>query len=403
MLRYLPHLFLVGLLAGLIRADCPPAEPAPPPGLIVELPPDELVPSTLTVRPLSEGRDWGHAKLNLQKLHAAGHRGAGVLVSVCDTGVDREHPDLRGAIQEVKDFTGSRSGAADVQGHGTHCSGIIASRSDDTTGLVGVAPECRLLHAKVLGDSGSGADIWIAGGIDWSVSRGARVISLSLGSSGRSPTIEAACQRAIQAGVIVVAAAGNDGPRENTVGYPGGGPGMVCVAATAENNTVANFSSRGRGVNIAAPGQSIESTLPGGRYGKMSGTSMACPYVSGCAALYVEACDRAKVKPSQAEFTKLMAETAQDYTPPGRDTSSGYGLIQPEKVLAKVAKPVDPVDPPPPDDLPNVIVFEEADFTPRGLEKLRLLNLKGYSFTTVKKKAESKKVEGNVEPKGVRK
>jgi subtilisin len=314
----------------------------------IKLPDCELAPEKVsTPNQSGERRDWGHTNLKLadaQKLAT----GKGVLVAVLDTGIDQDHPDLKGAVVEGKDFTNSRSGAADVQGHGTHCAGIIGARLNDK-GVVGAAYDCELLNVKVLGDSGSGSDVGIAAGIDYAIERKAKVISGSLGSGQPSQRIIEAVNRALKANIICIFAAGNDGPREGTVGWPGAMEGVVCVAATDKGNVVASFSSRGRQIEIAAPGVQIDSTYPGGRYALLSGTSMATPYVSGIAALYAERCEKAGIKDyNTASFMKAIEATATDLAPTGRDTATGFGLINPVALLesVKADKPVDPIPPP---------------------------------------------------------
>lgn len=225
----------------------------------------------------------------------------------------------------------------------THCAGIVLA-AENSAGMIGVAPQAKLLVGKVLGDNGSGSSTWIAAGIDWAVEQGADVISMSLGGPSPDGATRAAVQRALARGVIVVAAAGNEGPAEGTVGYPGGYPECVCVAATDQQLRTATFSSRGGAVRVAAPGVNVRSCYPGGRFATMSGTSMATPYVAGCAALYVSAKKQRGEKPDPAEFSKLVAES-RDLPPTGRDTATGYGLVQPAKLVGTPTVP--PVVPPP--------------------------------------------------------
>lgn len=154
----------------------------------IKLPPGELVPDKLMVESLAnERRDWGHDNLKIEDAQKLA-TGRNILVAILDTGIDVDHPDLKGAILESKDFTNSRSGAADVQGHGTHCAGIVGARKNDK-GIIGVSPECTFLNLKCLGDNGSGTDIGIAAAIDYAVERKAKIISGSFGSSQPSARI----------------------------------------------------------------------------------------------------------------------------------------------------------------------------------------------------------------------
>lgn len=310
------------------------------------IPPDELVPDRVSTMDGGEVADWGHGSIDVPSAWKV-TKGKGVVVAILDTGCDFDHRDLKEQIVGSKDFTGSRSGASDVNGHGSFCAGVVAA-AENSTGVVGVAPEAKLLIVKVLGDKGSGSSSGIAAGIDYAADQGAHVISMSLGSTQRDPFTCAAIDRAVARGVIVCVAAGNSGPRENTVGWPGSCPDAVCVAAVDESLHAAGFSSRGQRLDVSAPGVAIRSCYPGDRFATMSGTSMATPYVAGCAALYVAAVKAKGGKVDPKEFASLIASTARDLAPPGRDTATGYGLIQPAKLVGD--PPV--VDPDPPVPVP---------------------------------------------------
>jgi len=206
----------------------------------------------------TETIDWGLALLRVPD-HWRSTRGRDVRVAVLDTGLETSHPDLADAVDAVRDFTGGRSGAADRVGHGTHVAGTIAARQNGR-GIVGVAPECRLLIGKVLGDDGSGDDRSVAAGIDWAVAAGADVVSMSLGSSVYSETIARAVARAAEAGKFVICAAGNDGP-VGTVNYPARLDDTVAVGAVDRTGRICDFSSRGDQVDVCAPGHDVLSTL----------------------------------------------------------------------------------------------------------------------------------------------
>lgn len=338
------------LLALLVNAPAPPAGGAADrpralaePDTEYRLPPNELVPDQVQAsQDAGDAPDWGHQTIGVPDAWKV-TKGKGATVAVLDTGCDQSHRDLKAQLVAAKDFTGSRSGSSDVNGHGTHCAGIVLA-AENGVGMVGVAPEARLLVGKVLSDSGSGLSTWIAAGIDWSVENGADVISMSLGSGSPDQRIGAAVQRALDKGVLVIAAAGNEGPREGTAGWPGSFPGVICVAAVDNTQAVARFSSRGKSVVVAAPGVNVRSCYPGDRFANMSGTSMATPYVAGCAALYVSQAKAKGVKYTPAEFAKAVEATSKDLPPQGRDTASGFGLVQPAKLLPSGG--TDPVIPP---------------------------------------------------------
>jgi len=219
-------------------------------------------------------------------------------VAILDTGIRLSHQDLAGKVTDSRDFTGSSTGTNDIYGHGTHVAGIVAANTNNGMGVSGVCPGCTLLNGKVLNDSGSGAYSWIANGITWAVSGGAKVINLSLGGSSRSSTLENAVNYAWNNGVLVVAAAGNSNNPSKT--YPAAYTKAIAVAATNNLDQRAYFSSYGsKWVDVAAPGLYIFSTWKdpvsnsnpqpecdlSGCYKYASGTSMSTPVVSGVAGL----------------------------------------------------------------------------------------------------------------------
>ncbi|HEY2883211.1 MAG TPA: S8 family peptidase [Pirellulales bacterium] len=303
---------------------------------------------------LAETIDWGLAAYHIPD-HWKATRGQGVKVAVLDTGINQTHPDLATAIEQARDFTGSPFGAADRNGHGTHTSGTIAARQNNL-GVIGVAPNCRLLVGKVLGDDGSGSSATVAAGIDWACQAGADIISMSLGSPQPDDALLAAIQRAAAQGKFVIAAAGNEGG-DDSVNYPARWPQTIAVAAVDHNGQLADFSSRGPEVCVAAPGEDVLSTWLGGGYAKLSGTSMAAPFVAGVTALLV-----ALHRQGGAAQTPLatiddlrdhLARTATDAGPAGKDPGYGWGLINPDSLLDEPpasttpTNPVAPTTPPP--------------------------------------------------------
>lgn len=236
--------------------------------------------------------------------------GEGIRVAVLDTGIYTGHPDFTGkSFFACLDYTGRGSapkqGCTDRNGHGTHVAGTIAANGGTGTGIFGVAPAAQLGAYKVCGPSGCAYDD-IAAAIDRATADGARIISMSLGGSAGNDLLLAAIRRAVSAGVLVVAAAGNSGPDDDTIAYPAAYPEVVAVASvyqetagtdySAANLIVNSWSSRGmagssgadgiqeREVEVAAPGYLVESTWKDGGYQTLSGTSMATPHISGLAA-----------------------------------------------------------------------------------------------------------------------
>lgn len=292
---------------------------------------------------LNETVDWSLALYGVPEQWQRS-QGAGVRVAVLDTGIDEGHPDLSDAISDARDFTGSRFGPQDRNGHGTHCAGTIAARQN-AIGVVGVSPQCSLLVGKVLGDSGSGEGGGVAAGIDWACEHGADVISMSLGSPQADERIALAIERAVGQGKFVIAAAGNSG-RADDVNFPARWKGRprpqrdtIAVAAVDREGRVAPFSSRGPEVDIAAPGVDITSTYLRGGYAKLSGTSMATPFVAGVVALTL-AVHRQTENPqtplrTMAELREHLSRTARDAGELGQDDEYGAGLIDPSSMLER--------------------------------------------------------------------
>jgi thermitase len=223
-------------------------------------------------------------------------------VAIIDSGVAINHEDISQKVVARANFSDTviREGNPDdiekydKYGHGTHVAGIVAA-AHNTVGVAGVCPDCTILDAKVLNDTGSGSTSSIANGINWAVKNAAKVINMSLGQRVSNRTLEAAVNNAWNAGVLIVAAAGNGGTQAKV--YPGAYPNVIAVAATDNRDEKASFSTYGRWVDVAAPGVNVYSTFPdypfalGGQnkrangYDIESGTSMASPIVAAVAAL----------------------------------------------------------------------------------------------------------------------
>ncbi len=226
---------------------------------------------------------WGMTKIQAPQAWDLTHGSSSVKIAILDTGIDPTHPDLASKIVVAQDFSGSGS-PNDVYGHGTHCAGIAAAITNNGYGVAGVGRDCSLMNIKVLSDSGSGYQSDIANGLIWAVDHGANVISMSLGGSSGSSAMQQAVDYAWSHGVVVCAAAGNSG--STSPSYPAYYTNCIAVAATDQNDHLYSFSNYGSWVDVGAPG-SAYSTLVGGGFGTMSGTSMATPFVSGLAGLAI--------------------------------------------------------------------------------------------------------------------
>jgi thermitase len=211
-------------------------------------------------------------------------KGDGVKIAILDTGIDVNHQDLSSKIEAQKDFTDQ--GVNDGDGHGTHTAGIAAAATDNATGIAGTCPQCKLVIVKVLDNNGLGNTSSVISGINWAAdpNNGVKVINMSFsGALVSAPAEQQAVSDAWAKGVVMVAAASNDG--DTVKKYPGAYPNVVSVAATDNNDQMAYFSTHGTWVTVAAPGVDVYSTLPGNNYAYDSGTSMASPIVAGVAGL----------------------------------------------------------------------------------------------------------------------
>ena len=285
------------------------------------IPPDLVIGPSADLLPLAGEVNWGMEKLGLAALRDISD-GAGVVVGVVDTGVDATHPLLTN-LKAAKDFTGSRYGAADRNGHGTHVTGTAGG----TDPRIGVASGARSVHGKGLSDGGSGTGSMIVGAMEWCAAEGAEVVSMSLGSSGEDRSITACMRRLADKGIWVVAAAGNSGGGTPDVDWPGRSEHCISVAALDSNLAPASFTNRGAKIDTAGPGVFIWSAKPGGGYQQMSGTSMATPWVAGFLT-----CLRSALKlrglpvPTVYELRKLLADRSRDVFQPGDDLRTGPGF-----------------------------------------------------------------------------
>jgi thermitase len=225
---------------------------------------------------------WGMVKVQALQAWDVTTGSSQVNIAILDTGVDLDHPDLATKIISNINFTTSPT-ADDAYGHGTHVAGIAAAITNNGLGVAGLGYTSTIMNVKVLGDDGLGYWSGVAQGIVWAADNGAEVINMSLGGSSGSSTVESAINYAWNKGVVVVAAAGNDG--SSSPSYPAYYTNCIAVAATDKIDNLASWSNRGDWVDVAAPGASIYSTLKDGSYGYKTGTSMASPHVAGLAAL----------------------------------------------------------------------------------------------------------------------
>lgn len=273
---------------------------------------------------------WGVTKIEAPTAWSAS-QGTGVKVAVLDTGIDRDHLDLKNNLAGGYNTIITWRTWDDDNGHGTHVAGTIAA-VDNTIGVVGVAPQVKLYGVKVLDRRGYGYLSDIIEGLDWAIKNQMQVVNLSLGGGGND-SFHQAIQRTVAAGVVVVAAAGNSG---GAVIYPAAYPEVIAVSATDQSDTLASWSCRGLEVDLAAPGVTINSTWNNGFYKEASGTSMATPHVTGVAALVLftpvgswDASGDGNWQP--AEVQAALEDTATDLGDSGKDNLYGAGLVNAKK------------------------------------------------------------------------
>lgn len=286
---------------------------------IVHLPPYRVsFPSV----PLSEGVDWGVASYGIPELWKQ-TRGEGVAVAVVDSGI-ANHSALE--VKDHRNFSSDEE-AFDSLGHGTHVAGTIGARSGAAKGI---APGCTLLSLKVLGHSGMGSQQAVANAVRYATEVRADIICMSLGATKPDDRVHSAIRDAHRAGVIVVCAAGNDG---GAVNFPAAFPETVGVGAVDKNGVACEFSSRGKEIVVAAPGQDITSTWLANGYATISGTSMAAPFVVGVLALWLSKRKKESKQVTHQEVVSALQETCRDAGVTGRDPIYGWGLLDPHALV----------------------------------------------------------------------
>ena len=274
---------------------------------------------------------WGLKAANVS--HAAASAASSKVICVVDSGVDYTHPDLASKMWTSPngtygyDFVNGDTDPMDDGGHGTHVAGIAAAALGNGQGIAGLT-KARIMAMKVLDRNGTGTEFNLAVGIDRCTEKGAHVISMSLGTDQNSKAVHRAVVDAFSKGIVLVASVGNTGTTCDCVRWPAAYPQVIAVGAITPNGGRAPYSAVSHGVDLTAPGYAIVSTLPGDRYGSMSGTSQSVPYVSAAIALLL-----AQGKDG-AHAAQALKATATDLGPDGWDGSFGYGAINVGAALA---------------------------------------------------------------------
>ncbi|MDT3686118.1 MAG: S8 family serine peptidase [Pseudorhodoplanes sp.] len=268
-----------------------------------------------TAHAYGDPAQYALGKLRLAEAHNL-TKGDRILVAVIDSGIDASHPELAGVIADSFNSVG---GGGEPHTHGTGIAGTIAAHSR----LMGVAPRAKILAVRAFDPSGSGAQgttFSILRGLEWAVTKGARVINMSF-AGPQDPALSRALAGAHKKGVALIAAAGNAGPKSPPL-YPAADPNVIAVTATDAEDKLFRAANRGNHVAVSAPGVDILVPSPGAGYQVTSGTSFASAHVSGIAALVLERDPGL----SPDGLRRVLLSSAKDLGPKGRDKDFGMGL-----------------------------------------------------------------------------
>ena len=267
------------------------------------------------------GVDWSSRTYRVPELWSHS-QGAGVTVAIIDTGVC-PHIALSQALIESRSFHDHE----DCVGHGTHVAGIIAARSGP---MLGVAPQSKIMSLKVLGSDGTGSNRSVADALRFCADHSVDIACMSLGSAYPDAEVHAALCYAVDMGVTVICAAGNN---YGAVNYPAAYPESIGVSAVDQQGNACIFSSRGAEVSVAAPGYEITSCWLDNGYATLSGTSMAAPFIAGVCAIYISSERMANREPTPADIKRAISESSRDVGAVGKDPVYGWGLIDPHSMI----------------------------------------------------------------------
>ena len=297
--------------------------------------PEFKIKNILSLQDAKQKSGWGITAFNLPEAWVKLGMGEGVTVAVIDTGCDLNHPDLKDNLLPGFNFVKPGSLPEDGNCHGTHCAGIISGINNEI-GMVGVAPKCKIIPIKALDDEGNGNMEDVAKAVRWAANNGADIISMSLGSPMPVQQVRKAIQYAEKKKIVTFVAAGNAGNTKD-VFFPAAYPETIAIGSIDKDFDRSTFSNTGRNLDFMAPGSDIFSTVPDDWYAILSGTSMACPFAVGVAALVLSYKRKNKVN--------FSLETAEDYRAIFKKYCTGvpdklndkfyqgFGIIDPRKFI----------------------------------------------------------------------
>ena len=261
------------------------------------------------------------------------------VVAVIDSGIDRSIPDFKGRIAPGGyNFVENTSNVTDTHGHGTSVAGIIASVMNNQYGITGISGpfDVSILPLKTIREDGTGTVSMNIQAIDYAIEKHVDVINISQGGKTPSQIEKDAIRRAADAGILIVASAGNDAEKGNPIMYPAAYDEVLSVASVNESNKRSAFSTYNEGVDISAPGERIATNHPGGTLVYASGTSFSAPIVAGAAAMIKT--ELPSLSPVQV--TELLTSSSTDLGTPGKDPYYGAGVLNLELLAAVMSKKI---------------------------------------------------------------
>ncbi|HKQ48942.1 MAG TPA: S8 family serine peptidase [Phycisphaerae bacterium] len=277
---------------------------------------------------------WYFGQWHLPKIAAPIAWGAttgnsGVIIAICDTGIDSTHPDLASKLVPGWNVYSNDADLTDQTGHGTSVAGAAAAASNNNVGVASPAWGCPIMPIRVSNSTGMATSTMIATGILWAADHGAKVVNVSFYGVNGDATVTSAAQYLQGRGGVMTAAAGNDGLFYSAADNPY----ILAVGATGSDDVLASFSSRGNYIDLTAPGAGIYTTARGGGYGSATGTSFSAPIAAGVAALVMSV--RPELSPDQVQA--VLKQSANDLGTTGWDSSYGWGRVNAAQAVALAA------------------------------------------------------------------